>query len=502
MNEFLRQASEYIRRMITAMTPGQLIGLMLLFILLVGSIAMALGWAAKDGFAQLVGAEVPIDVRSEIKKKLLEMNQRFEIREGAIFVPKEDLDELKIDLAGEGFFTDKQIEAWIWEADLTSTKDIRELRARVTLQRKLERKIASLDAVRSAGVHITPAPRRWRLGFEGPPPKAAVLLSLRPGRRLSQQNILGIAQIVASSVEGLVPENVTIMDTAGRLYKVPKPDSEIYFALQRTEAQLKVERMFEEKIRNLFPMVRDIFISARVVQDYTRTKTTSEEVKPGVDTKVEEFAKSSTTPTPATPVGIKGERTLAPPTTQLGTLTEKKTTTLHQPSKVVTWMEKPPGEIKDVSISVAFPKGGVNIEEKEIKDMISKGIGVKPENISVAFFDLPEIPVAIEKPADWERIYEIWERFGGQLLLAVIALISMFLIYRIVKGVVIKPPPRPEAPPEEERPPVEAPPEVPRLPTLEVEEVRTAQLRMAARDLTQRSPRSVAAMLRRWLLGR
>jgi flagellar M-ring protein FliF len=503
MNDFLRRAGEYIRKVMSAMTPGQLIGLVVLVVLLIGSIVWAISIAGKNGFVELAGADVPMDVKADIKKKLAEMKKRFEIRDGAIYVLKEERDELQMDLIGEGFFSDKQIESWVWgTTDLTSTADLREYRKLLTLQKKLEKMISSIAAVKSARVQITPPTEQWRLGFEGPPPKSSVLLALKQGKKLSQQNIFGIAQIVANSVKGLQPENVSIMDTSGVLYKIPKPDSDTYFATERTESELKIEKMFEEKVRNLFPLVKDLYISARVVFDYTRTKTTSEKTEMGVDTKVDEYTKTTTTPGVGGPAGIKGERALAPAETTASASTEKKTTTIHEPSKTVTLTEKPPGDIKEASIAVAFPKGTINMTESDIKDMVSKGIGIEPASINVTFIDVPKPPtadMAKEEITIWERIYEIWERFGGQIFLALVAMFSIFLIYRIVKNTMAKP--VVTALPAREERALEAMP-LEEIAKLEVGETKSAQMRTAVKELVQRNPRSVATMLKRWLVGK
>jgi flagellar M-ring protein FliF len=84
------------------------------------------------------------------------------------------------------------------------------------IQGELERTIMSLDAVLSARVHIS-QPEKTIFSKQAQEPSASVLLKLRPGGELEKKQIRGIANFVAGSVEGLKPEQVTIIDVFGNL---------------------------------------------------------------------------------------------------------------------------------------------------------------------------------------------------------------------------------------------------------------------------------------------
>jgi Flagellar biosynthesis/type III secretory pathway lipoprotein len=48
------------------------------------------------------------------------------------------------------------------------------------------------------------------------PSTASVMLRIAPGREIGQEEVKAIVHLVASSIEGLKPENVTIVDTDGQ----------------------------------------------------------------------------------------------------------------------------------------------------------------------------------------------------------------------------------------------------------------------------------------------
>ena len=49
-----------------------------------------------------------------------------------------------------------------------------------------------------------------------------MVVKLRPGAQISPQNVLAITNLVASAVEGLAPEAVSVVDMNGNLLNRPR----------------------------------------------------------------------------------------------------------------------------------------------------------------------------------------------------------------------------------------------------------------------------------------
>src|SRR5262249_42757446 len=97
------------------------------------------------------------------------------------------------------------------------TEHVNYLRA---LQAELARTIMQIDPVTAARVHIVrPDPSPFIR--EQKPTTASVMLRLRPGSTLSRNIAAGIVSLVSRSVEGLTPDNVTLVDANGRLLSDP-----------------------------------------------------------------------------------------------------------------------------------------------------------------------------------------------------------------------------------------------------------------------------------------
>lgn len=95
---------------------------------------------------------------------------------------------------------------------------VSEFTQKVNLRRAIEgelaRTVGSLDEVRSARVHMSLG-ERGLYRDEDRKATASVVVTLHPGRMLSDPQLSGIRHLVASAVPGLQPESVTIVDGHG-----------------------------------------------------------------------------------------------------------------------------------------------------------------------------------------------------------------------------------------------------------------------------------------------
>ena len=84
------------------------------------------------------------------------------------------------------------------------------------LEGELERTIGSLSAIEAVRVHIV-TPEKTLLSSEQSATTASIMVKLAPGKKLDDAQVSAIAHLAASSIEGLKPENVVIVDSAGRM---------------------------------------------------------------------------------------------------------------------------------------------------------------------------------------------------------------------------------------------------------------------------------------------
>ena len=136
---------------------------------------------------------------------------------GNIEVAAGRLYETRMALAGRGIPQGGGVGFEIFDKQTLGMTDfVQRLNYQRALQGELARSIAELDTVESARVHLA-MPERSLFLAEDRRPSASVVLKLRAGRTLAPEQIAGVVHLVAASVEGLRPNDVTVVDVNGQV---------------------------------------------------------------------------------------------------------------------------------------------------------------------------------------------------------------------------------------------------------------------------------------------
>ena len=113
--------------------------------------------------------------------------------------------ELRLEMAGLGLPKTGRIGFEIFDKTNFGITDFAEhVNYRRAVEGELERSIMAIAEVQQARVHVSSAQRNPFLPTPDEAAKASVLVGLRPGSRLSPQNVIAITNLVSSAVEGLV----------------------------------------------------------------------------------------------------------------------------------------------------------------------------------------------------------------------------------------------------------------------------------------------------------
>src|SRR3982751_6401289 len=133
-----------------------------------------------------------------------------------ILVPRDQISSLRMSLAGDGLPTRGQVgyEIFDQQNSLGATSFVQNINNVRALEGELARTITSLARIKSARVHLV-LPERALFSRDKKDPTASIVLAVRGD--LSAGEIRAIQHLVASAVEGLTPNRVTIADDAGNL---------------------------------------------------------------------------------------------------------------------------------------------------------------------------------------------------------------------------------------------------------------------------------------------
>jgi flagellar M-ring protein FliF len=162
--------------------------------------------------------ELTLEDSAAIVSQLESQGVQFKLaREGAsIMVPQEQVARLRMQLAAEGLPTGGSIGYEIFDRSdtLGATSFVQNINHLRAMEGELSRTISSLDRIRSARVHLV-IPERQLFQRDRRPPSASIVLNVRGG--LGPGEIRAVQHLVATAVDGLDPDKVSIVDESGRL---------------------------------------------------------------------------------------------------------------------------------------------------------------------------------------------------------------------------------------------------------------------------------------------
>jgi len=226
--------------------------------------------------------------------------------------------------------------------------------------------VASLAEVEQARVHLT-FPKDSVFLDAQQPAKASVLVKTRPGAALSKQNVVAINHLVASAVEGLSPDAVSVLDMNGNLLGRPKP-APTADGSEASEASLEYRRKIESDLlakvnSTLEPLLgaNKFRASVSVECNFSGSEQSEEVFDPTRSVMVSSQRTEDATGGPRTS-GVPGTASTLPrPTSRpasnskgLSRVTENIT---YQTSRTVRKTRLPAGEIRRMSLAVLVDQG-------------------------------------------------------------------------------------------------------------------------------------------------
>ncbi len=281
-------------------------------------------------------------------------------------------------------------------------------RLRQARETELARSISEIDTVAVARVHLA-TPESTVFVRDKADPSASVIVTLEPGRTLSDAQVRSIVNLVASSVPGMKPEAVTIVDQAGALLSKSGGDT-------AGDARIDFQRRVEDKYRQqlvqlLTPLLgagnftaevqadvdldenqatRETFDKANAVMraeqgSWTgapRDQASAPGGIPGALSNEAPAPATVATPTPAAPSAAGGPAPGQPATPAAAAAGVKQTDSFarsYDNAKEISVTRAAPGNIKRLSVAVLMkeepgkPRGQVEI--RQIDELVKATVG-------------------------------------------------------------------------------------------------------------------------------
>jgi flagellar M-ring protein FliF len=397
---------EQLKELYARLTGRQRAAIALAAMAVVAGLVFFLRWQQERNFKPLF-QNLSGEDAGMVMNRLKESGVEVRLADGGstIKVPSDKIDELRIQMASAGLPKTGRIGYELFDkANFGTSEFAEQVNYHRAIEGELERSVMALQEVEQARVHIT-LPRQSLFMENRQPAKASVMVKLRLGAKLSQQNIQAIAHLTSSAVEGLQPEQVSVLDMRGNLLSRPRrndPNAE-QPSEELIEYRQRMERDYMQKIQaTLEPLVGPERFRAAVSIDCDMAS--GDQSEESFDPARSVMATSQRTEDGAGAPSANGTpgtaSNLPRPSSRTGTGAGSQTwrrteNTTFQTSRVVRHIKFPQGQVKRVSVSVLLDHtvrtegAGKNVKQiveppapervRAIKDLVAAVVGYQQE---------------------------------------------------------------------------------------------------------------------------
>jgi len=472
-NDLIGNARNFVKT-----TPkNKLYMYLFLFVAIVGGSIVGLSFLQKETYSTLF-AVLSTEDASMVVTKLKELKIPYKLGLGgtSIYVPKEKVYDARLSLAGQNGLPGGAGMGYelFDKTNYGMTEFMQSVNYKRAIQGELSRTINQMPEIKGSRVHIA-IPEKTLYSEREKEVTASVFLKVRPGKSLSKDQVAGIVQLVAGSVEGLKPDNVTVVDSSGVvLYKNGGSGAGATIALsgQQYELQKSVERTLEESVQSMLdkfiPSNRSI-VRASVELNLRKVEKVEEEVQPTKSAiTAEKKSKEKSVNKTGGPGGVPGVASNVPnvagkakadirndgSSARTNESEREESQVSYEVSKTVSKIVEPFGDIKRMSLAIVVDgkyekvKGQKGEELKytprsqkdlnDIKGIVSRAVGYDEErgdkieilNIPFEVDNLSDEKSAFDSADTKETIYA-FGKYGFYLL---IVLAVLFFLVKPILG--------------------------------------------------------------------
>ncbi len=340
--------------------------LIILVILAVVLIPLFVVWATTPTYEVAFSGLSEADA-GQIVEQLNSDNTPYKLRgSGTIMVPSNQVYEVRLKMARQGLPEGGTVGFEIFNGNtLGMTEFSQRVNYQQAIEGELERTIGSLSAVQAVRVHIV-IPEKSILSSEQSPTTASVTIMEKPGMSIDGSQVRAITHLVASSVEGLKPENVVVVDVNGNMLASGEGSDQSNLTTQtdsRRTAELSAADQIKKKVQDILDKAlgpNKSVVQADVSMDWTQRETSRQSYDPDQSViRSAQDVKEVYTTTNGSLEGVPGATTNLPPagtSTESGSnglsYTRTESTINYEVTEVQTHEVQVPGDIQRISLSV------------------------------------------------------------------------------------------------------------------------------------------------------
>lgn len=420
-------------------------------------------WNDQSGYKPVFGAREKVaasDMMSVLEAE--HVPYRVHPESGQVMVPSGQLGKVRMLLAAKGVTA--QLPAGLELMDkndpLGVSQFVQDVRFRRGLEGELAQSILTMDAIASARVHLAIAKSTSFVASDGDKSSASIVVAVKPGHTLSNEQIAAIVNLVSGSVASLTPARVSLVDQNGNYLSSHVDLSEGFDGAGQGDVAAK---RFQDEVRTnvaglLGPVLGADNFKVSVTADVDNDKVEETQEKYGEAPKVTSEAMREEMEKSRMALGVPGTLSNRPPVPADPAANAANTTTTADPNaakpddgsarknatsrqyaydRAITQIKRSRGRLKKLSVAVVLnnakataPKTGwTPAEIANIEKILRGGLGIDNARGDVLTVSALSFPAPAPVEAWYEQRDNIVDMAGWGVY-ALGALLGFFLIVR------------------------------------------------------------------------
>ncbi|GGS86545.1 flagellar M-ring protein [Planobispora rosea] len=359
----------------------------LVLVLAVGGFFFA-QWASQPTYGTLYSNLSGSDGNA-IVEKLTAEGVPYQLTDGGstILVPQAQVYDLRLKMSGEGLPSqeDGGGYALLDKQGVTTSDFMQHVGYQRALEGELAKTIKAIDGVNSASVHLA-IPQKDVFSDDAAKPTASVLVSTVPTKELTTAQVKAVVNLVASSIEGMEPTDVTLADSTGRVLSAGGEQALTGAGDEREQQTQAFEQRMGSSIQQMLTQVlgpNKAVVKVTADLDYDQTETKSQRyvsdpnTPPLSSTTKEESYDGGGTPTG----GVLGPDNIQVPSTQAGNNYRSVTETRDNAVGLVSETRKTaPGAVRKLDVAVMVDgQASAGVDMAEIQRIVTSAAGVSTQ---------------------------------------------------------------------------------------------------------------------------
>lgn len=235
---------------------------------------------------------------SKVVEQLSSQKIPYQLEENGtlIKVPKDKIYQTRLELAGKGLPSSGTIGYELFDKSSMGMSDfMQKLNYKRALEGELSRTIMGQEGIEGARIHLV-FPEKSIFRDEQIPPTASVVIKLTDNYKLPREKASAIVNFISSSVEGLATNNITLIDTKGRLlWKEDAEDNISFTSTKQYDIKNSIEIYLAQKAQNLLDNVLgygNSMVQVNVDLNFNQVEKTMEIFDPETQVVISEQASS------------------------------------------------------------------------------------------------------------------------------------------------------------------------------------------------------------------